>query len=131
MAKILLIEDYANLQKIYKEILELEHHTVRTAENATEGLGIAQEEDFDVILLDLLLQQTWGLDFLTDFDKKKHPNTKIIVISNLFTTEILNKALELGASHYLMKSEVTPQQLADIVRETLNETQQASATDEV
>ena len=39
----------------------------------------------------------------------------------MFTNEILNNALKLGAKHYLMKSEVTPQQLANVVEETLQE----------
>lgn len=121
MAKILLIEDYLSLQAIYKETLELAGHTVMPASNAEEALAITQNTEFDVILLDLLLKESLGLDFLTAFNPAEHPKTKIIIISNMFTNEILNNALKLGAKHYLMKSEVTPQQLANVVEETLQE----------
>lgn len=121
MPNILLIEDYLSLQTIYKEALELEKYTVYVAANAEEGLAAAKQHDIDLILLDLLLQQSWGIDFLTEFDLSAHPGTKIIVISNLFTTELLNKVLQLGAKQYLIKSEVTPQQLVAVVRETLEE----------
>ena len=121
MASILLIEDYQSLQQIYKETLELEKHKVFVAMNAQEALEVAKNNHFDVILLDLLLQETSGLDFLAGFNPKDHPDTQIIIISNLYANDILNKALKLGAKHYLMKSEVTPQQLADVVRETLEQ----------
>jgi DNA-binding NtrC family response regulator len=121
MAKILLVEDYISLQEIYRETLELDGHTVTSAVNAEEALELAKNTEFDIILLDLLLQQSLGIDFLTDFDVKSHPNTQVIIISNMFTNAILNKALELGAKHYLMKSEITPAELATVVRETLEE----------
>lgn len=121
MASILLIEDYPSLQEIYRETLELEKHSVFVAANAEEAMEITKNTTFDVILLDLLLHESYGLDFLANFDALGHPDTKIIIISNLFTNEILNKALQLGAKHYLIKSEVTPQQLADVVDETLRE----------
>jgi DNA-binding NtrC family response regulator len=121
MAKVLLIEDYLSLQEIYKETLELDGHKVSVAVNAEEALELAKNNQFDIILLDLLLQQSLGIDFLAAFDVKKHPETQVIIISNLFTNAILNKALELGAKHYLMKSEITPDELASVVRETLEE----------
>lgn len=121
MATILLIEDYLSLQEIYRETLELNGHKVVVAANAEEALAITKNTNFDVILLDLLLQESLGLDFLTSFNPKLHLDTKIIVITNLFSNETLNEALELGATHYLIKSEITPDRLADVVRETLQE----------
>jgi two-component system response regulator ResD len=127
MAKVLLIEDYLSLQEIYRETLELDGHKVSVAVNAEEALELAKNNQFDIILLDLLLQQSLGIDFLAAFDVKKHPDTQIIIISNLFTNAVLNQALELGAKHYLMKSEITPGELATVVRETLEEASSKSS----
>lgn len=124
MADILVVEDYPSLQQIYKETLELDEHTVHMAANVTEALKIAQHTKLDIILLDLLLQQEWGLDFLKAYDPAKHPETKIIIISNYYTNELLNNALQSGAIHYLIKSEITPKQLAEVVQDTLRETNQ-------
>jgi len=131
VAKILLVEDYLSLQQIYRETLELEGYSVSTAVNAEEALELAKNTTFDIILLDLLLQQSLGLTFLEAFDVKKHPKTQIIIISNMFTNAALNKALELGAKHYLMKSEITPKELAAAVRETLAEMSKKNRQDEV
>lgn len=130
MAKVLLIEDYPSLQKIYKEALEQDGHTVSIADNTADGLKIALSKETDIILLDLLLQQSHGLDFLVGYGPKKHPHTRIIIISNLFTTELLNQAMELGATHYLVKSEVAPAQLVKIVHDTLNGTAQQNAKED-
>lgn len=121
MAHILLIEDYPSLQTIYKETLEAENHTVYLAADGDEGLKIANTKQVDIILLDLLLKQTWGLDFLEKYGMANKPATRVIIMSNLFSQELLNKALALGASHYLIKSDVTPKQLAKIINETLEE----------
>ena len=121
MAKILLVEDYPSLQQIYKETLELNNHTVYVAANIDEALKVTQQTEVDIILLDLLLQQTWGLDLLKSFNLKDHPTTKIIIISNLYTNKVLNDALQLGAIHYLIKSDITPQKLIEVVNGTLAE----------
>lgn len=101
--------------------MELEKHRVFVASNVDEALEITKNTEFAIVLLDLMLNGSDGLDFLVKFDVKKHPDTKIIVISNLFTYDLLNKALKLGAKHYLIKSDITPTKLAEVVRETLDE----------
>lgn len=124
MAKLLLIEDYPSLLKIYTEVLELEDHTVDQATTAEAGLKMAQTTTYDLILLDLLLPKTGGIDFLRTFDALHHPETKVIIISNIYSPEILNQALELGASHYVLKADITPQQLAKTVQDTLAQRKQ-------
>lgn len=119
MAHILLVEDYESLRTIYVTALTKEGHTVQTASNAEEGLELAAKSTFDVIVLDLLMPRSDGFDFLHAFQPKKHPKTHIIILSNIFTTDIMNRALELGASQYLLKADITPPQLAAIVHDTL------------
>lgn len=119
MAHILLIEDYPSLQKLYSEVLATDGHTIDTTNTAEDGLKLATKNHYDLILLDLLLPKTGGIDFLRTYDVSKHQKTKVIIISNIYSPEILNQALELGASHYILKADVTPTQLAKTVRETL------------
>lgn len=119
MASILLIEDYPSLQKIYVETLTSDGHDVELASNGEEGLVKALTGKFDLVLLDLLMPKMGGIDFLKAFDANIHTDTQVIVISNIFSTEILNEALSLGASQYLLKSDITPKQLQKLVAETL------------
>jgi DNA-binding response OmpR family regulator len=119
VAKILLVEDYESLKTIYSTTLTKEKHSVQTASNGEEGLALAKQTDFDVILLDLLMPRSDGFEFLRTFEPKKHAQTSIIILSNIFTTQLMNQALELGASQYLLKSDITPQSLAKVVRDTL------------
>ena len=119
MSNILLIEDYMSLRNIYHKTLLAEKHTVYVAKDGNEGLEIAKSKKVDLIILDMLMPDLGGLEFLKAYDPKKHPETKLIVLSNIFSADLLNKTLELGASHYLLKADVTPTQLAEIVRQTL------------
>jgi DNA-binding NarL/FixJ family response regulator len=119
MANILLIEDYASLQKIYSAILENEGHVVHVASDGNQGLDLAKKYTVDLILLDMLMPNAGGIKFLEAYNLKSHPAVKLIILSNVFSTKLLNQALELGASNYLVKADITPQTMAKIVDETL------------
>jgi len=119
MANILLVEDYLSLQKIYSAILEDEGHVVYVAADGNQGLLLANQHKIDLILLDMLMPNAGGLKFLEVYKLKSHPSVKLIILSNVFTTKLLNQALELGASNYLVKADITPQVMAKVVNETL------------
>jgi len=118
--KILIIEDDAILQSAYDTVLTMEGYETKTAPDGVEGLGIAQEWDPNVILLDMLMPNLNGLEFLKAFDPKtKHPNTKIIVFSNMSVPSDVKDAMGLGASKYLTKSSFTPKEMVTIIKEVL------------
>ena len=119
MACILLIEDYPSLQKIYKTVLEEKGHTVLVASDGNEGLIAASQNEIDLILLDLLMPNKDGFDFLGEYKLKDHPSVKLIILTNVYTPEFLNRALELGANNYLVKADITPQKMVKVVNETL------------
>ncbi len=119
MANILLIEDYPSLQKIYKTVLEEAGHTVLVASDGNEGLIVANQNKIDLILLDLLMPNKDGFDFLGAYKLRDRPSVKLIILTNVYTPEFLNHALELGASNYLVKADITPQKMLKVVNETL------------
>ena len=121
MTHILLLEDYDSLRKIYDQTLKAEGYAVYVAADGKEGLELAQKKEVDLILLDLLMPGLGGIEFLQAFDLKKHPKTKVIVLSNVFSPDLLNQVLVLGASQYLLKADITPKKLVEIVRQTLDE----------
>jgi CheY-like chemotaxis protein len=121
MANILLIEDYLSLQQIYSKILHDSGHKVLLARNGEEGLALAETNPIDMILLDIMMPKVGGLEFLEAYKIKSHPDVKLIVLTNMTGTDFLNRAMELGASNYLVKSDITPQKLVKVIEDTLTE----------
>jgi CheY-like chemotaxis protein len=119
MTRVLIVEDYPNLQQTYKTVLEAEGFEVWAAEDGQEALTIAEEHEPDLILLDLLMQKLGGLEFLRAFDLQKHSHVKVLVFSNIASPELFQDAKALGASEYLLKAKYTPKELVEKIRKTL------------
>ena len=121
MALILIVEDYPSLQKIYSMAAEESGHKVLLAKDGAEALKQATQNTPDLILLDLLMPSVSGAEFLKKYDLKKHPNTKVIVFSNMDTPVLRSELSGLGVTAYFTKSEYTPKQLMEIIDNTLND----------
>ncbi len=119
MALILIVEDYPSLQKIYATAAKEAGHEFMLAKDGTEALKLAAERTPDVILLDLLMPEVNGMEFLKKYDKQ--PQTKVIVFSNMDTPVLRSEVSTLGVDLYLTKSEYTPKQLMGIIENTLKD----------
>lgn len=122
MAKtILFVEDESALQKSVSEILGQEGYTVVSALNGEEGFKMAQEKHPDLILLDLILPKKDGFEVLRDL--KANESTKdipVIILTNLETAQDVGKALELGATTYLVKANYQLEDVLKKIHQTLN-----------
>ncbi len=119
MALILIVEDYPSLQKIYSAALQETGHEFLLAKDGAEALEKAAKRTPDLILLDLLMPEVNGMEFLKKFDTTKHPGTKVIVFTNMDNPTLRSQLSTLGANLYLTKSEYTPKELMNIVDNTL------------
>jgi CheY-like chemotaxis protein len=119
MALILIVEDYPSLQKIYSMAVQEAGHQFLLAKDGAEASKQAAEHTPDLILLDLLMPAVNGVDFLKQFDLSKHPQTKVIVFTNMDNPTLRTELSALGATLYLTKSEYTPKELMEIVDRTL------------
>jgi len=132
MAHILVVEDDQLLSQAYHLILEYEGHSVRVAANGQEALDMVDELEPDIILLDLLMPEMTGLEFLKKFRQpKKHPHTTVVILSNLGDEAEIQKSLELGAYKYIVKAQATPLQLSllvnNLIDKNLTKTQPVNA----
>lgn len=112
MKTILIIEDELALQKTLGEVLSQQGYKVLPALNGEVGLKLAQSEKPDLILLDLILPKIHGFDVLKKI--KDNPEIKeipIIVLTNLESIEDIKKAIELGATTYLVKANYSLKEL--------------------
>ena len=119
--KILVVEDEEPLVELYKEILEDSGFKVRYAYSGDEGAELAAKEKFDLILLDLMLPTgsmngTYVLSLIKG-DKDKYGEPLVIVLTNLTNEAVIKDVLEQKADGFLMKTELTPEQ---IVKEVQN-----------
>lgn len=117
---ILLIDDDAFLAQIYSQKLESQGFDVSLAGSGEEGLKLAEREVPACILLDILLPGADGFEILEKF--KSHPalgQVPIIMVSNLGQREDVEKARDLGAAGYLIKSHILPQDVVNKVKEVL------------
>ncbi|MBI2042468.1 MAG: response regulator [Candidatus Nealsonbacteria bacterium] len=122
MKKILFIEDESALQKTFSEVLTQEGYQMLSALDGEEGLRTAKSAKPDLILLDLILPKLHGFEVLKAL--KEDPATKdipIIVLTNLESTSDVEKALELGATTYLVKASYDLEDVVKKVKDALNE----------
>lgn len=90
------------------------------AVNGLEALEKMKSFQPDLVLLDMMMPKMTGLQFLEAADfPKNYPATKVIVFSNMSMPVEMDRAYELGATKYMLKSSTSPKQLAMLVEETL------------
>ncbi len=116
---VVMTDDEDILRETYQIILNAEGFKAYTANSGKDGLKLATQVNPDVVLLDMLMPDLGGLEFLEAFQAKKHPETKIYVLSNLSDPDQMRRATELGAWKYLIKSDYTPSQIVTMVKEDL------------
>lgn len=122
MKTILFIEDESALQKTFGEILRQEGYEMTSALDGETGLRLAKEKKPDLILLDLVLPRVHG--FLVLKQLKTDPETKdipVIVITNLEGIEDVDRAIELGATTYLVKAQYTLAEVVEKIKKALGE----------
>jgi DNA-binding response OmpR family regulator len=111
--KVLIVEDDKNLSKLIAKRLKEEGYDVIQAYDAEEGLNYANYEDFDIIILDLMLPKMSGFYIIESLRNKKI-KTPILVLSAKDSVEDKVKGLSLGADDYLTKPFSFPELLARI-----------------
>lgn len=119
--KILSIEDDAFLSGLVADKLSEHGYAVITANLGGVGIQEARTRKPALILLDLMLPDMSGFDILAQL--KEDTDTKLIpvvILSNLGGSGDLEKGLALGAEKYLIKSNVLPEEVVDIVTEILS-----------
>lgn len=112
MKKLLIVEDDINLAELYKEAFAKEGFEVRLALDGVEALAKAEHFVPDIILLDLMLPQIDGFEVLAKI--KANPltvNSLVIVQTNLDSEMQRQKAKNLGADEFLVKSDSDPGKL--------------------
>ncbi len=128
--RILVVEDDEFLRELYDELLKGEGYDITLAVDGEEGLNHISEGGFDLILLDIMLPKMDGLEILRHIKEKapKQKNGPTVLLTNLGQDSIIKEGFALGASGYLIKSAMNPDQVLSEVKVFLNKSSLSTPT---
>lgn len=114
---ILVIEDDRFIGEMYVRSLKKAGYDVDWVVGGNDGLVAARNKSYDLILLDVMLPERRGNEILEALRGGEDliPNTKIIILTNFEQDEESRMAMEHRADAYLIKAEITPKKLLDVV----------------
>ncbi|HVV66861.1 MAG TPA: response regulator [Candidatus Saccharimonadales bacterium] len=120
MSKIAIIEDDQAISQMYRFKFEAEGYDVQTAENGKLGLELIQKMKPDIILLDLMMPEMTGDEVLVKLRESSWgKNIKVIILTNMGEQEIPDIVKKMGVSGIILKANMTPRQVADLVKQNL------------
>lgn len=126
MAKVMLVEDDNNLREIYEARLLAEGYEIISANDGEEALALAVREKPDLIISDVMMPKISGFDMLDILrGSPETKNTKVIMMTALSQIEDKDRADKLGADRYLVKSQVTLEDVVRVAREVLEGSSEA------
>jgi two-component system response regulator PilR (NtrC family) len=102
MANILVVDDEHSMREFLEIMLHKEGYQVATAAGGGEAINILKKKDFDLVITDIRMKETDGLQVLKKC-KELHPNTVVIMISAYASTATAVEAMKWGAYDYLPK----------------------------
>lgn len=121
MTKLMLVEDDNNLREIYGARLQAEGYEIVSAKDGEEALALAVKERPDLIISDVMMPKISGFDMLDILrSTTETKDTKVIMMTALSQKEDQERGEKLGADRYLVKSQVTLEDVVTVVAEVLN-----------
>jgi len=122
MAKILIVEDDQSLRELYGEVLRNEGYETDEVVDAETAFEKIKDVKYNLILLDYKLPKMNGVELLKKI-QSEYPagsHTPILLLTNMGENTIVAEAITLGAKGYLMKADITPDQLLTEIKKYLS-----------
>lgn len=121
--KILVVDDDLFIRELYDTVLKKEGYEVDLAINGEEGLAKLQYGGYDLTLLDMRMPTLDGLGVLNELSKNPTTlkNGPIILLSNMGLDEQVKEGLQKGAQTYLVKADLTPDQLLENIKKLISQ----------
>lgn len=114
--KVLCIEDEHFISELYTRALKKAGYEVAVAADGVTGLEQAKTNQFDIILLDIMIPNIVGTDVLRQLkDPGLNLKAKVIITTNLEQKDEARNAIERQADGYIVKADITPKQLVEFL----------------
>jgi len=120
--KVMLVEDDKFLRDICGTKIVKEGFNLIEVIDGQEVIKTMEKENPSIVLLDIVLPSLNGFEILSQIrshSDKKLAGTPVLMLSNLGQEDDIKKAMELGASDYLIKSNFTTREITDKIKKTL------------
>ena len=117
---ILCVEDDRFIGEMYVRSLQKAGYDVTWVVDGNDGLVAARDQNFDLIILDLMLPEQRGdqiLDALRNNNVDLVPNSKILIMTNFEQDEASRKSVMSRVDGYLIKADITPRNLIEVVKQ--------------
>lgn len=117
---ILVIEDDRFIGEMYVRSLQHENYSVDWVVDGHDGLVAATNKPYDLIMLDIMLPEMRGPEILKALrggERDLIPNTRIIVMTNFDQDDSSRLAMQHDVDAYLIKAEITPRRLIEVIRQ--------------
>jgi CheY-like chemotaxis protein len=122
MKKVLIAEDEISLLEMFSSIVENSgNYKVTQAMDGEDAIKKIMENLPDIILLDIMMPKKDGIDVLIDLKRNsKTKNIPVIILSNISDKIQIEKALDLGACDYIVKTKIHLKDISNIINKYLN-----------
>ena len=120
MYHFLVVDDEANIRRVVREYAEFEEYEVTEAENGMEAVALCRENDYDLIIMDVMMPRLDGYSACKEI--RKHKNIPIIMLSARGEEYDKLFGFELGIDDYVVKP-FSPKELMARIRAVLNRKQ--------
>lgn len=117
MYRLLIVDDEANIRNVVREYAEFEEYEVYEAENGMEAVKLCRDQDFDLIIMDVMMPRLDGFSAVKEIRKKK--NTPVIMLSARGEEYDKLFGFEIGIDDYVVKP-FSPKELMARVRAVLS-----------
>jgi len=117
---LLVVDDEANIRRVVREYAEFEEYEVTEAENGMEAVALCRENDYDLIIMDVMMPRLDGYSACKEI--RKHKNIPIIMLSARGEEYDKLFGFELGIDDYVVKP-FSPKELMARIRAVLNRKQ--------
>ncbi len=124
MYRLLIVDDEANIRNVVREYAEFEEYEVTEAENGMEAVALCCDQDFDLIIMDVMMPRLDGFSACKEIRKKK--NIPVIMLSARGEEYDKLFGFEIGIDDYVVKP-FSPKELMARVRAVLNRQHMAAA----
>ncbi len=116
---VLCIEDDRFIGEMYVRALNQAGYKVDWVLSGSDGLAAAKSKHYDFMLLDLMLPEKKGNEVIAELRGEKNliPDTKVLILTNFDEDDQARNALQEKVEAYLIKADITPRKLLEIIKE--------------
>lgn len=119
MKKILIVDDEASIRFLISETLEINDYEIHEAGNGEEAISMVNENEFDLLLLDVMMPKLTGYEVAKEIKENKNKRKpKIIMLTAKGQQKDREEGFENGADYFLTKP-FSPIELLELVEEIL------------